>query len=64
MKRVSKPETERTVRDADTLEIIVDQISRNDTTSTKLMLLNRFSTEVKKLIKEERDILLIALKLK
>jgi hypothetical protein len=64
MKRVSKPEAERSLKDADALEIITEQISRSDTTSAKLVLLSRFSAEVQKFIKEERDILLIAAKVK
>ena len=64
MKRVSKQEAERALRDANTLEIIVEHINRCDTPSAKLILLSRFSTEVQKLIKEERDILLIAVKIR
>jgi hypothetical protein len=64
MKRVSQLEAERTLKDADALEIITEQINRSDTASAKIMLLSRFSAEVQKLIKEERDILLIAVKVR
>ena len=64
MKRVSKLEAERAVRDADALEIVTEQINRSDTASAKIILLSRFSTEVQKLIKEERDIFLIAVKIR
>jgi hypothetical protein len=64
MKRVSKSEAERLLKDTDPLEIVIEQIHRSDTASVKLILLSRFSTEVQKLIKEERDIFLIAVKIK
>ena len=64
MKRVSKSEADKALRDTDALEIIVQQISRSDTASAKLNLLSRFSTEVQKMVKDERDVLLVAVKIR
>lgn len=64
MKRVSKLEAERLLKETDPLEIVIEEINRSDTASAKIILLSRFSAEVQKLIKEERDILLIAVKIR
>lgn len=63
-KRISKSAAIKSINDADALEIVFKQISRNDQSSTKRSQLNRFAHEVQKQIQDERDIILISVKVK
>jgi hypothetical protein len=64
MKRVSKSETLKVIKDTDALEIIIEEIHRADTTANKQAQLSRFVSEVQKQIKQERDLKLFALKVR
>jgi len=64
MKRISKAEAAKVINNADALEIILEEIDRNDTSSNKQSLLRRFSAEIQKQIKDDRNILLIAVKIR
>jgi hypothetical protein len=64
MKRTSKAEAVKAINNVDALEVILEEISRTDTSTNKQSQLRRFSTEVQKQINDERDILLIAVKVK
>lgn len=64
LKRVSKADLSKIIKDADTLEIIFDVINRSGSSSAKLSSLSKFVNEVKEQIKDERDILLISIKVK
>ena len=64
MKRISKAEAVKAINSVDALEIIFEEISRNDTNTNKQSQLRRFSAEVQKQVKDDRDILLIAVKVK
>lgn len=64
MKRVSKSEAAKVINNTEPLEIILEEINRNDTTPNKQSQLRRFNAEVQKQIKNDRDVLLIAVKVK
>lgn len=63
-KRISKSDALKAIRDTDALEVIYDEIERRDSASTKQSALNRFVSEVQKQIKDERNVKLIAIKVK
>jgi hypothetical protein len=64
MKRVSKADAIKALNNVDTLEIIYEDISRKESATNKQSQLRRFSAEVQKQINDERDVLLIAVKVK
>lgn len=64
LKRISKSDAVKEIKDTDALEVIFDEIERADSTSTKQSALNRFVSEVQKQIKDERSVKLIAIKVK
>lgn len=64
MKRISKAEAVKALNNVDALEIILEEISRNDTATNKQSQLRRFAAEVQKQIKDDRGILLVAVKVK
>ena len=64
MKRVSKVDAEKALRESNALEIIIEEISRSDTASNKQSQISRFTAEVQKQVKDDRDVLLIAVKIK
>ena len=63
-KLVSKPEAVRVINSADALEVLLESIYRNDTSSSKQTKVNRFINDIQKQIKDERDVILIAVKVK
>lgn len=63
-KRISKSDAEKAIKDADALEVVFQEIERTDQTSVKQTSLNKFVDEVKKQIKDERNILLYSVKVK
>jgi hypothetical protein len=46
------------------IALSVSEFNLSDTASAKILLLSRFSAEVQKIIKEERDIVLRTVKIK
>ena len=64
MKRVSKADVIKAINSVDILEIILEEISRSDIAANKQSQLRRFNAEVQKQINDERDVLLIAVKVK
>ena len=63
-KRISKSDAVKAINDTDALEIVFEKISRSEQTSTKRSQLTRFTSEVQKQIQDERDVILISVKLK
>jgi hypothetical protein len=63
-KSVSKSDLAKSIEDLQALDVVVEGIDRNDTSGTKQTKLNNFTSAAKKQIKEERDVLLIAIKVK
>jgi len=63
-KPVSKSEAIRTINAIEALEVLLDTIDRNETASSKQSKVSRFINDMQKQIKDERDIILIAIKAK
>jgi len=63
-KSVSKSDAVRVINAADALEVLLQTIDRNEATSSKQTNLNRFINDVQKQVKDERDVILIAIKVK
>ncbi len=63
-KSVSKSEAVKVINATDALEVLLQTIDRNETTSTKQTKVNRFIDDIKKQVKAERDVILIAVKVK
>jgi hypothetical protein len=63
-KTVSKSEVIKIINATDALEVLLQTIDRNETTSSKQTKLNRFINDIQKQIKDERDVILIAIKVK
>lgn len=63
-KSVSKSELTKIINAAEALEILVQGIDRNETTSAKQSKVNRFINDIQKQLRDERDLVLISVKLK
>lgn len=63
-KKTSKSELQKLIKDADIMEICVQQIKRNQSDSNKRTLLSDFIRDAQAQIKDERDVLLISIKVK
>ena len=63
-KKVSKNEIIKTVNQAEILDALTQTIDRNDSVSRKQSDLNRVIQDIQGAIKNERDILIIAITLK
>ena len=63
-KSISKSEAVKIINSVEALEVLIQSIDRNETTSSKQTKLNRYVEEVKKHIKSERDVLLISVVVK
>ena len=63
-KPVSKSEVIKLINSVECLEILVQSIDRNETRSAKQTKVNRFINDVQKQVKDERDVILIAMKVK
>jgi len=63
-KKASKSELQKLVKDADVMEIRIQQIKRDQSESNKRTLLSDFIRDAQAQIKDERDVLLISIKVK
>ena len=63
-KSVSKSEAIKTINSIEPLQILAETIDRNETASSKNSKLNRFLIEIQKQVKEERDVVLLSIKVK
>ena len=63
-KSVSKSEAIKTINATDALEVLLEVIDRNETASSKQTKVNRFLNDIQKQIKDDRDVILIAVKVK
>ncbi|MGI6525354.1 MAG: hypothetical protein ACOX2O_08735 [Bdellovibrionota bacterium] len=63
-KRISKSDALRILNAADALEVIQETVDRKETSAAKKSKLNRFAADVQKQINEERDVILISIKVK
>ena len=63
-KSISKSEAVRAINNADALEVLLENIDRNETPSSKQTKVNRFISDIQKQIKDDRDVILIDVKVK
>lgn len=63
-KKVSKNEIIKLVNQSEMLDAITQTIDRNDSVSQKQSDLNRVIQDIKDQIKDDRDIIIIAIKIK
>jgi preprotein translocase subunit SecA len=63
-KKVSKSEIIKLVNQSEMLDAITQTIDRNDSTSKKQSDLNRVIQDIKDQIKDDRDILIIAIRIR
>ena len=63
-KKVSKSEIIKLVNQSEMLDAITQTIDRNDSTSEKQSDLNKVIQDIQAQIKDDRDILIIAIKIK
>jgi hypothetical protein len=63
-KSISKSEAIKIINSVEALEVLIQKIDRNETSSSKQTNLNRYIDDVKKQIKSERDIILISVTVK
>jgi hypothetical protein len=63
-KSVSKSEAIKTINTIEALEVLLENIDRNELTSAKQTKVNRFLSDIQKQVKDERDVILIAVKVK
>lgn len=63
-KKISKTEAIKSIDKSDALEVITETINRSETTSNKQRKLREFSYSVQRQVLDERDVILIAVKVK
>jgi len=63
-KIISKSELNKILNQADSLEILIETIDRNETVPSKQTKITRFINLIQKQIKDERDEILLAIKVK
>ena len=63
-KKVSKTELEKLIKDTAEMEIRIQQINRDQTDANKNIQLSEFIRDAKTHIKDQRDVLLISIKVK
>ena len=63
-KSVSKSEAVTAINSTDALQVLLEKIDRNESSSSKQIKINRFISEIQKQIKDERDIVIVSVKVK
>jgi hypothetical protein len=63
-KAVSKSEAVKAINSVEALEVLLETIDRNESTSSKQTKVNKLINDIRKQVKEERDLLLLAIKVK
>jgi hypothetical protein len=63
-KVISKTELIKELNKVEALEIILETIDRHESTSSKQSKVSKFQSTVQKQIKDERDVILISIKVK
>jgi tellurite resistance protein len=64
VKVISKTEAIKILNQVEILEILQEAIDRNETVPSKQTKINRFINAIQKQVKEDRDVILIAVKVK
>jgi len=63
-KSVSKSDTVKLIHSVDALDIQLEVIDRDETTPSKMTKINRFVAELNKHVKDERDVVLVSVKVR
>jgi hypothetical protein len=63
-KSISKSEAVKIINSVEALEVLIQSIDRNETTSSKQTKLNRYIDDIKKQIKSQRDVVLLSVVVK
>jgi hypothetical protein len=63
-KSVSKSEAVIAINSTDALQVLLEKIDRNESASSKQIKLNRLISEIQKQVKDERDIVIVSVKVK
>ena len=63
-KKTSKREAINTIDKSDPLEILLERVDRLASEPSKKQRLDRFTSDVQKQIQDQRDVILIAIKVK
>jgi hypothetical protein len=63
-KIISKSELIKILNQVDSLEILIETIDRNETVPSKQTKITRFINSIQKQVKDERDQILLTIKLK
>lgn len=62
--KTSKRDAINAIQNSDPLEILLERINRSENESSKKQRLNTFTAAVQKQIQDQRDVILIAVKVK
>jgi hypothetical protein len=63
-KSVSKSEVIKLITKTEALEVLLETIDRNESSASKQAKVTRFVSDIQKQIKDERDLVLVAVKVK
>jgi len=63
-KSISKTEATKIIKEVEALEFLIQTIDRNETNSSKQSRVNRFINDVQRQLKDDRDVILLGIKLK
>lgn len=63
-KSVSKSDALKAISSTDALQVLLETIDRNESKSSKQAKVNRFINEMQKQIKDERDLVIVSVKVK
>lgn len=63
-KSVSKSDAVKLINSVDTLDIQLEVIDRDETMPSKMRKINRFIAEINKHVKDERDVILVSVKVR
>jgi hypothetical protein len=63
-KSVSKSDAVKLINSVDALDVQLEVIDRDETTPSKMTKINRFIAELNKHVKDERDVILVSVKVR
>jgi hypothetical protein len=59
-KSVSKSEAVKAINSVEALEVLLETIDRNESTSSKQTKVNRLISDIRKQVKEDRDLIIVS----
>ena len=63
-KKISKSEAVKEINQAESLEVLIEHIDRNEPSSNKQSKISQFLSAINRQVKDERDVILISVKVK